>query len=62
VRLEVNHEEGPLRVFALFSDEPIASAEVEAAVAKVGSIADAEQLPLERSGVVQRSVFFQVGK
>jgi hypothetical protein len=58
VRLEVNHGRGPVRVFALFSDKPIKSDEVAAAVGELAKTGDA--LPLKRDDVLQRSITFAV--
>jgi hypothetical protein len=60
VRLSVNHQPGPLRIFALFSDSPISSARVEAAIKAMRP--DAEVLPLEGDDVAQRSVRIEVAK
>jgi hypothetical protein len=64
IRLEVNHEPGPLRVFALFSDRPLRSTEVEAAIAaltkKGASIREVEALPIDRPDLAQRTVFIEV--
>jgi hypothetical protein len=63
-RLDVNHDAGPLRIYALFSDDPIEASEVERAIARLGerraAIASVEALPLARPGVAQRSVLVQV--
>jgi len=64
VRLEVNHAAGLVRIYALFSDRPVAATEVEAAVAELGQKglgpAVAEALPLGRSDVLQRSLLIEV--
>ena len=60
VRLSVNHQPGPLRIFALFSYSPISSARVEAAIKAMRP--DAEVLPLEGDDVAQRSVRIEVAK
>jgi hypothetical protein len=64
VRLVVNHQPGPVRIYAIFSDKSVKAAEVQAAVAeladkKVRPI-DAERLPLKRSDVLQRSLLIDV--
>ncbi len=67
VRLIVNHQPGPVRIYALFSDTVIKSSEVEAAredLAKRGvktTSTEAETLPLRRSDVLQRSLLIDVG-
>jgi hypothetical protein len=64
VRLGINHEPGRVRVYALFSDQPVRSAEVTAAAAQLAQrrvgVADAETLPLGRADVLQRSIIFDV--
>ena len=65
VRLVVNHAPGPVRIFALFSDKPVESTEVEAAAkelaARKTALKDAESLPLKRPDVLQRSLLIDVG-
>jgi hypothetical protein len=67
IRLHVNHDPGPIRVYALFSDAPVKSSEVEAATKefaakKVAVTApEAEVLPLKRPDVLQRSLVIDVG-
>jgi hypothetical protein len=64
VRLGVNHDPGVTRVYAIFSDAPVTSAEVEAAVERMRAIKlspeKAGALPLQRTDVVQHSVTFNV--
>lgn len=64
IRLGVNHDPGALRIFALFSDKPVTTGEVEAAVAELtkrgGRVADTEALPLVRPDVVQRSLLVEL--
>lgn len=64
IRLGVNHDAGALRIFALFSDKPVTTTEVEAAVAELGKrggrVADIEALPLVRPDVVQRSLLVEL--
>jgi hypothetical protein len=66
VRLVVNHQPGPVRIYALFSDKPLAASEVEAAgddLAKRNiaiSQKEAESLPLNRPDVLQRSLLIDV--
>jgi hypothetical protein len=67
IRLHVNHDPGPIRVYALFSDAPVRSSEVEAATKdfaarKVAITSrEAELLPLKRTDVLQRSLVIDVG-
>jgi hypothetical protein len=53
IRLEVNHQPGPVRIFALFSHSPIQALEIEQAVARVrdaGTRLDQlEVLPLDNT-------------
>ena len=61
LRLAVNHEPGWLRVYALFSDLPLGSGEVEAAVAampRTGLLP--EQVPLARHDVHQSSLLLRI--
>jgi hypothetical protein len=64
VRLAVNHRAGPVRIFALFSDKPISSTEVEAATADLAKqhvkAESAESLPLKRDDVLQRSLLIDI--
>jgi hypothetical protein len=64
VRLGVNHDPGPARVYAIFSDTPVTAAEIEAAVERMRSLKlspeKASTLPLQRTDVVQHSVTFDV--
>lgn len=60
IRLGVNHEAGPVRIYALFSDTPVTAAEVEAAVAKTPAGPLPESLPLGRQDVLQRGLSFVV--
>jgi len=66
VRLVVNHQAGPVRIYALFSDKTIKSAEVEAASQELKKRAvkpadkEAEALPLKRTDVLQRSLLIDV--
>ena len=61
LRLAVNHDAGPLRVYALFSDEPIQTREIEAAVGQLqaGAVPPAS-LPLPRGDVHQASVLVRI--
>lgn len=64
VRLGVNHDPGKVRIYAVFSDAPVTSQEIEAAAeqlrqqGKTPSQVDA--LPLLRTDVVQKSVVIDV--
>jgi len=66
VRLVVNHQAGPVRIYALFSDSPIAASAVEAASEDLAkrkisiSQKEAETLPLGRTDVLQRSLLIDV--
>ncbi len=65
IRLGVNHEPGPVRIYALFAHAPIAAREVEDAVAELrrkhASPRDAAALPLpDRDDVTQRSLLIEV--
>jgi hypothetical protein len=64
VRLGVNHDPGPVRVYALFSNAPVSTAEVQSAVerlrAEKRAPSRATSLPLQRNDVVQDSVTFDV--
>lgn len=64
VRLAVNHRPGPMRIYALFSDQPVSVAEVEAAsqeLARKNVKAEAaEALPLKRTDVLQRSLLIDL--
>jgi hypothetical protein len=63
IRLGVNHDAGALRIYALFSDKPVTTAEVEAALSTVSPstrVADLEALPLVRPDVVQRSLLVEL--
>src|SRR5262249_28633820 len=64
IRLGVNHDPGKVRIYALFSDAPLAASEVEAAAERLrGEHAlpsQRESLPLERTDVAQRSVLVDV--
>ncbi len=64
VRLAVNHRPGPMRIFALFSDRPVSSTEVETAVKDLSSKnvkpTEAESLPLKREDVLQRSLLIDL--
>ncbi|MCA9668622.1 MAG: hypothetical protein KC503_23680 [Myxococcales bacterium] len=62
VRLEVNHQAGALRIFALFSQKPLALADVEAAIAKTKGqdLASLELLPLDDTE--QRSLLVTLSK
>jgi hypothetical protein len=67
VRLHVNHEKGPVRIYALFSDRPVTSSEVQAATHDLAArkvqvpSKEAEVLPLKRPDVLQRSLLIDVG-
>jgi hypothetical protein len=66
VRLVVNHQAGPVRIYALFSDKTIKATEVEAASQELKKRAvkpadkEAEALPIKRSDVLQRSLLIDV--
>jgi hypothetical protein len=66
MRLGVNHDPGTVRVYALFSDAPVSSTDIEASIEKMHTTkpsltsADADPLPLARTDVVQHSVTFDV--
>jgi len=60
IRIGVNHEPGPVRIYALFSDLPVTAADVEAAVAKIPAGPLPESLPLARQDVLQRGLSFVV--
>jgi hypothetical protein len=64
VRLGINHDPGPVRVYAIFSDAPVTTMEIEAAVDEMRqralSPSKADALPLRRTDVVQHSVAFDV--
>ena len=68
VRLVVNHDPGPVRIYALFSDQPVTSTEVEQASRQLAekkvavTAKQAETLPLGRTDVLQRSLVVDVGK
>jgi hypothetical protein len=64
VRVAVNHQRGPLRIYALFSDRSVTAAEVDAASdelarRKVGP-REALALPLSRPDVLQRSLLVEI--
>ena len=64
VRISVNHGPGRVRIFALFSDKPVRSPEVESAVDELAkrhvTAAGAEALPLRRPDVLQRSLLVDI--
>jgi hypothetical protein len=64
VRLGVNHDPGKVRIYALFSDAPLAAGEVEAAAERLRAShalpSQRETLPLDRKDVVQKSVMIDV--
>lgn len=64
VRLEVNHQPGPVRIYALFSDRPIVGSEVQAASRELArrhvGAAEAVTLPIARTDVLQRSLLIDV--
>jgi hypothetical protein len=66
VRLVVNHQPGPVRIYALFSDQAIPATEIEAASQDLAkrkipiSQKEAESLPLKRPDVLQRSLLIDV--
>jgi hypothetical protein len=64
VRLGVNHDPGKVRIYALFSDAPLPSSEIEAAVEELRRLerrpSQEETLPLARGDVLQRSVLVDV--
>jgi hypothetical protein len=67
IRVGVNHDPGPVRIYALFAHAPIAAREIEAAVAELKrtrkSLADAASLPLSyRDDVTQRSLLVEITK
>ena len=65
VRLAVNHQPGPVRLFALFSDKSVTVAEVEKAVDSMAKqkvrLSDQFSLSIDRPDVLQRSVVIDVG-
>ena len=67
IRLQVNHQNGPVRIYALFSDTPVRSSEVQVATRDLAtrkvpvSSPEAEVLPLKRADVLQRSLVIDVG-
>jgi hypothetical protein len=64
VRIAVNHGPGRVRIFALFSDKPIRTPEVESAVDELAkrhvTAAEAAALPLHRADVLQRSLLVEI--
>jgi hypothetical protein len=64
VKLGINHGPGRVRIFALFSDKPVRSPEVEAAVDELAkrhvTAQEAEALPLRRPDVLQRSLLVDI--
>ena len=64
VRLAVNHQTGPVRIYALFSDRPVKASEVEAASRELARrgvrTEDAASLPIPRPDVLQRSLLIDV--
>jgi hypothetical protein len=61
VRLGVNHDPGKVRIYALFSDNPLSAEEIEAAAERVrGARVQPETLPLVRKDVAQKSVTIDV--
>ena len=65
IRLGVNHQPGPLRIFALVGEAPIAAREIEGAVEELRrrrlDLAEVETLPLpDRDDVAQRSLLIEV--
>jgi hypothetical protein len=66
VRLVVNHQAGPVRIYALFSDQAIPATEIETASRELAkrkvpiSQKEAESLPLKRPDVLQRSLLIDV--
>jgi hypothetical protein len=64
VKLAVNHGPGRVRIFALFSDKPVRSPEVESALDELAkrhvAAAEADSLPLRRPDVLQRSLLVDI--
>jgi hypothetical protein len=66
VRLVVNHDPGPVRIYALFSDQPVQATEVQSASQVLAqrkvpvSSKEAETLPIKRPDVLQRSLLVDV--
>ncbi len=64
VRLQVNHGPGRVRIFALFSDKPVRTPEVETAFDELAkrhvTAQEAEALPLRRPDVLQRSLLVDI--
>lgn len=64
IRLGVNHDPGKVRVYAIFSDAPVTSQEIEAAAERMRqqgkTPSQVEALPLMRTDVVQKSVVIDV--
>lgn len=64
VKLGVNHDPGKVRIYALFSDAPVSTQEVEAAADRLREQgrkpSQIESLPLLRTDVVQKSLVLDV--
>lgn len=64
VKLGINHEPGRVRIYALFSDAPVTTQEVEAAADRLREQgrkpSQIEGLPLLRTDVVQKSLVLDV--
>ena len=64
VRLGVNHDVGKVRIYALFSDAPVTTQEVQAAADRLREQgkhpSQIESLPLLRTDVMQKSVVLDV--
>ncbi len=64
VKLGINHDPGKVRVYALFSDAPVSTQEVEAAADRLREQgrkpSQIEALPLLRTDVIQKSLVLDV--
>jgi hypothetical protein len=64
VRVGVNHDPGPVRIYAIFSDRPVTAAEVQAAAATLersgARVSSSPELPLGRPDVIQRSLLIEI--
>jgi hypothetical protein len=64
VKLGVNHDPGKVRIYALFSDAPVSTQEVEAAADRLRETgrkpSQIESLPLLRTDVIQKSLVLDV--
>ena len=64
VKLGINHDPGKVRIYALFSDAPVSTQEVEAAADRLREQgkkpSQIESLPLLRTDVIQKSLVLDV--